>query len=88
MKDPHAIVKTGQQVKVKVEEVDEKRKCIALTMRLTDAAPQANGKPEPRNTQRRPDSLSHTKSAVGDKQRETSGTAPNAMAAAFSKLKT
>ena len=87
VKDPHAIVKTGQVVKVKVLEVDEKRKRIALTMRLTDTAPQANGKPEPRNTQRRPDSPSHTKSTVGDKQRELPRTAPNAMADAFSKLK-
>lgn len=32
--DPHAIVKAGQVVKVKVLTVDEKRKRIALTMRL------------------------------------------------------
>jgi len=88
VKDPHAIVKTGQVVKVKVLEVDEKRKRIALTMRLTDAAPQANGKPEPRNTKRRPDNLSHAKSAAGDKKREPLQTVPNAMAAAFSKIKT
>jgi uncharacterized protein len=36
VKDPHAIVKVGQVVKVKVLEVDEKRKRIALTMRLSD----------------------------------------------------
>ncbi len=48
VKDPHTIVKTGQVVKVKVLEVDEKRKRIALTMRLTDVAPQPNGKPEQR----------------------------------------
>ena len=34
VKDPHAIVKVGQVVKVKVQEVDEKRRRIALTMRL------------------------------------------------------
>ncbi len=34
VKDPHTIVKVGQVVKVKVLEVDEKRKRIALTMRL------------------------------------------------------
>lgn len=36
VKDPHTIVKVGQVVKVKVLEVDEKRKRIALTMRLSD----------------------------------------------------
>jgi uncharacterized protein len=87
VKDPHTIVKTGQVVKVKVLEVDEKRKRIALTMRLTDVAPQANGKPEPRNTQRQQDRLNHTKSAAGDKRREPPQTVPSAMAAAFSKIK-
>lgn len=36
VKDPHAVVKAGQVVTVKVLEVDEKRKRIALTMRLND----------------------------------------------------
>ncbi|RFC32333.1 MAG: uncharacterized protein DID92_2727745326 [Candidatus Nitrotoga sp. SPKER] len=88
VKDPHTIVKTGQVVKVKVLEVDEKRKRIALTMRLTDAAPQLNGKPEQRNTQRQQDSGNYKKSVVGDKQREPARTVPSAMAAAFSKIKT
>jgi uncharacterized protein len=39
VKDPHTVVKAGQVVKVKVLEVDEKRKRIALTMRLADSAP-------------------------------------------------
>ena len=34
VKNPHTIVKVGQVVKVKVLEIDEKRKRIALTMRL------------------------------------------------------
>ncbi|QKT04554.1 RNA-binding transcriptional accessory protein [Ectothiorhodospiraceae bacterium 2226] len=38
--DPHAVVKTGQVVKVKVQEVDLKRRRISLTMRLQDAATQ------------------------------------------------
>ncbi len=38
VKDPHEVVSTGDVVKVKVMEVDEKRKRIALTMRLTDNA--------------------------------------------------
>ncbi|MBA3756715.1 MAG: helix-hairpin-helix domain-containing protein, partial [Nitrosomonas sp.] len=34
VKNPHAVVEVGQVVKVKVLEVDEKRRRIALTMRL------------------------------------------------------
>ena len=37
VKDPHTVGKVGQVTKVKVLEVDEKRKWIALTMKLTDA---------------------------------------------------
>jgi protein Tex len=44
VKDPHSVVKTGDVVKVKVMEVEEKRKRIALTMRLDDVP----GKPEER----------------------------------------
>ncbi len=36
VKDPHAVVKTGDVVKVKVMEVDLQRKRIGLTMRLDD----------------------------------------------------
>ena len=39
VKDPHEVVKTGDVVKVKVLEVDEQRKRIALTMRLADELP-------------------------------------------------
>lgn len=38
VKDPHAVVKTGQVVKVKVMEVDVQRKRIGLSMRLSDSA--------------------------------------------------
>ena len=34
--DPHKVVKAGQIVKVKVQDIDIQRKRIALTMRLTD----------------------------------------------------
>ena len=37
VKDPHSVVKAGDVVKVKVQEVDAQRKRIALTMRLQDA---------------------------------------------------
>lgn len=36
VKNPHAIVKVGQVVTVKVLDIDEKRKRIALTMQLAD----------------------------------------------------
>lgn len=38
VKDPHAVVKPGQVVKVKVLDVDLKRQRISLTMRIDDAA--------------------------------------------------
>ena len=75
VKDPHTVVKAGQVVKVKVLEVDPKRKRIALTMRLSDSAasnsePRSRRAPEPRI---RP-------------QRE-SAPAGSAMADAFARLK-
>jgi len=70
VKDPHEIVKAGEVVKVKVLEVDEKRKRIALTMRLEDQAarreagaqqkrePQKHGtRPAPRASSERPQSV-------------------------------
>ncbi len=45
--DPHKVVKAGDVVKVKVLEVDPKRKRIALTMRLQDEAPRAAERPAP-----------------------------------------
>jgi uncharacterized protein len=83
VKDPHAVVKAGQVVKVKVLEVDEKRKRIALTMRLTDAAPQTGSKPEAR----------HEPRGQGRPAAKPANRAPaqvpmgGAMAAAFAKLK-
>lgn len=81
VKDPHSVVKAGQVVKVKVLEVDEKRKRIALTMRLTDSAPQAGSKPEQRAT--RDDSKRL------NQHRNQAPAAPinNAMASAFAKLR-
>ncbi|MCI5107229.1 MAG: RNA-binding transcriptional accessory protein, partial [Pseudomonadales bacterium] len=43
VKDPHSVVKSGEVVKVKVMEVDEKRKRIGLSMRLNDEASPATG---------------------------------------------
>jgi uncharacterized protein len=80
VKDPHTVVKAGQVVKVKVLEVDEKRKRIALTMRLSDAAPQPGSKPEQhgdRNDAKR----------MAQHRQQAPAPANNAMAAAFAKLR-
>jgi uncharacterized protein len=82
VKDPHTIVKAGQIVKVKVLEVDEKRKRIALTMRLGDSAT-ASHKPA------HADKQNDAKRIAQHKRLDEKQTPPaNAMAAAFAKLKT
>ncbi len=75
VKDPHTVVKVGQVVKVKVLEVDEKRKRIALTMRLSDSVPRQTSSLSPR------ESRPHQESKKAEPQMN------NAMAAAFQKLK-
>jgi len=52
IKDPHEVVKAGDVVKVKVVEVDEKRKRIALTMRLDDTPRARDAAPSPRQEAR------------------------------------
>jgi protein Tex len=82
VKDPHTVVKAGQVVKVKVLEVDEKRKRIALTMRLGDAPPAAGSRPEQRGDR------NDAKRLAQHQQRSSQPSAANnAMAAAFAKLK-
>ena len=83
VKDPHSVVKTGQIVKVKVLEIDEKRKRIALTMRLTDSAVQTNN---PSRDAQRPHKQ-HAQTKAPTAARTAKPVTPNAMAAAFSKLK-
>ena len=83
VKDPHTVVKAGQVVKVRVLEVDPKRKRIALTMRLSDSVPA--GKPEQRG-----DRNDARRMAQHQQQRQGKAepaTAAGAMAAAFAKLK-
>jgi uncharacterized protein len=83
VKDPHTVVKAGQVVRVKVLEVDEKRKRIALTMRLTDSAPQPGAKPEQRADR------SDGKRLAQHQQKQERAAAPagGAMADAFAKLR-
>jgi uncharacterized protein len=85
VKDPHSVVKAGQIVKVKVLEVDEKRKRIALTMRLSDAAEPAAGKPDAPRKPRDP--RGQKGNAGGKPNRAPAPALGGAMAAALSKLK-
>ena len=76
VKDPHSVVKAGQIVKVKVLEVDAKRKRIALTMRLTDSATAAKS-----------DMPRDTRAPVKQRPPTPQTSANSAMASAFAKLK-
>jgi len=80
VKDPHTVVKAGQVVKVKVLEIDEKRKRIALTMRLSDTAPVAGAKPEQRGDR-------NDAKRLAQQQKAPQAPANSAMAAAFAKLR-
>ncbi|SFF62359.1 uncharacterized protein SAMN05518865_102252 [Duganella sp. CF458] len=82
VKDPHTVVKAGQVVKVKVLEVDAKRKRIALTMRLSDSAPAAGSRPEQRSDR-------NDRRAMGQQQKQQSRepAQQGSMAAAFAKLR-
>ncbi|MDH5553182.1 MAG: S1 RNA-binding domain-containing protein, partial [Nitrosomonas sp.] len=80
VKDPHSVVKVGQIVKVKVLEIDEKRKRIALTMRLTEAS-EAKRKPKIDN---KPAS---NKKKTSRTQQPPQPSLNNAMAVALAKLK-
>jgi uncharacterized protein len=84
VKDPHTVVKAGQVVKVKVLEVDPKRKRIALTMRLSDSAPQAGSKPEQRGDRTDARRLNQHQRQERPAPKADAG---GAMAAAFAKLK-
>jgi protein Tex len=71
VKDPHEIVKAGEVVKVKVLEIDEKRKRIALTMRLEDqaarreAGAQQKREPQKRDVRPAPRASSERPQSVG-----------------------
>jgi uncharacterized protein len=80
IKDPREIIKTGDIVKIKVMEVDIKRKRIGLTMNLTDEV-----RADKSNTKNKT-SKKTTTNKTNNKQRQTKPV-NNAMAAAFAKLK-
>ncbi|MFC1684953.1 Tex family protein [Pseudomonadota bacterium] len=76
IKDPHEVVKAGDLVKVKVLEVDIKRKRIALTMRLEDDhRDQPSDMPRERPRKAKPQQQAKAQKPAG------------AMAEAFAKLK-
>jgi uncharacterized protein len=85
VKDPREVVKAGDVVKVKVLEVDIKRKRIALTMRLADSA---KGHAQQQAPSHVPASKRDKQSLQNANRNNTPSHNPNsAMAAAFSKLK-
>jgi uncharacterized protein len=92
VKDPHEVVKAGQVVKVKVLEVDVKRRRIGLTMKLNDAAPSNTGtrsqSGETSNGGSAKGSLQPSGKPSGQRQQTSSAPVGNtAFAEAFAKLK-
>jgi len=93
VKDPHEVVKAGDVVRVKVLDVDEKRKRIALTMKLdvkgggapNEKAAKRDGQQKPRLNQSKPN---HQRNNA-QKPRQPKQEAPvnNAFANAFNKAK-
>ncbi len=81
IKDPRDVVRVGQTVTVKVQEVDVPRKRIGLTMRLNDdAAPVRRGAPEARPA-------GGAAARQQGQKRPAEPAASGAMAAAFAKLR-
>jgi len=87
VKDPHTVVKAGQVVKVKVLEVDEKRKRIALTMRLSDEAPKVSAGSKPEQRANRPGAPRAPEARRPQEDRSSAPPMNNAMADALRKLK-
>jgi uncharacterized protein len=88
VKDPREIVKTGDIVKVKVMEIDVKRKRIALSMRLDDSATNdesAHGSKNQRNEKPKPIHKPHQKKASPKSEPKPEGAFAAAFAAAKSK---
>jgi uncharacterized protein len=74
VEDPHKVVKAGQIVKVKVQEIDLQRKRIALTMRLQDSKPESeNSANDDRKKQRKPAKSKDNSHPHSDKKKQTTG---------------
>ena len=90
VKDPREVVKAGQIVKVKVVEVDLKRRRVALTMKLQEpiVAGAREGQPSPQGPRPAPGPRPASSQSRGDRAMPPRPQAPaTSMAAAFSKLK-
>jgi uncharacterized protein len=88
VKDPHEVVKAGQVVKVKVLEVDVKRRRIGLTMKLNDVAPSNTGTRSQSGERSNGDSAKGSVKPSGQRQQTSSAPVGNtAFAQAFAKLK-
>ncbi len=88
VKDPHEVVKAGQVVKVKVLEVDVKRRRIGLTMKLNDSA--LSNTVTRSQTGERINNSGAKSSAKPSSQRQRGSSAPignTVFAEAFAKLK-
>jgi protein Tex len=79
VKDPREVVKAGDVVKVKVLEIDEKRKRIALTMRLDEQAARHRDTGVPKKQESRP----ATRAPREPPQPQGSGAMAEALANAF-----
>ena len=89
VKDPHEVVKAGQVVKVKVLEVDVKRRRIGLTMKLNDSAPSSSHSTSTSSRSEVGD-RSQARSSKPSHQAQSRSQAPQgntAFAEAFAKLK-
>lgn len=94
IKDPREVVRVGQTVKVRVQDVDTTRKRIALTMRLNDEtrdsrSHQTEKRTTPSGERRkaeRPKGGRHSQD-TGRRARPAPDAGASAMAAAFAKLK-
>ena len=89
VKDPHEVVKAGQVVKVKVLEVDVKRRRIGLTMKLNDTAPSSSANHRDARDSRE-SSSGASRPRSGNQQGASRSSVPQgntAFAEAFAKLK-
>ncbi|MGC4081347.1 MAG: helix-hairpin-helix domain-containing protein [Vicinamibacterales bacterium] len=84
VKDPREVVKAGQIVKVKVVDVDLKRKRIGLTMKLQEPIASGAGKP---GADARERGARGPQRAHGRPQEARPSTPSTSMAAAFAKLR-
>ena len=86
VKDPRDVVKAGDIVKVRVVEVDLKRKRIALTMKTDVPRPSVGDRP-PVGERRQPRPVSPAASATSPTRRDPIAAPGTSMGAAFAKLK-